>query len=105
MAFTREQKKQHYINNRDAYRARAKESGHSHKVQTIMHKNGVCSMCGVKYDGTNACIFQFHHIDPSQKEFEIGSRSFADIENIMSELNKCIMVCANCHTKIHSEEY
>jgi predicted HNH restriction endonuclease len=45
---------------------------------------------------------QFHHRDPSQKDFQI-SGSTKGYETLKKEVDKCLMVCANCHTEIHSE--
>ena len=59
----------------------------------------VCNSCFV-----NKAALEFHHVDDSMKSFEISgshSRSWKAIEN---ELDKCIMVCANCHREIHAEQ-
>lgn len=53
--------------------------------------------------GYNRCTraLGFHHLDPSKKDFGIGgahSRSWAVIQ---AELDKCILVCSNCHDEIH----
>lgn len=44
--------------------------------------------------------YDFHHLDPNQKDFSIGkqSKSFAVIR---SELDKCVLLCSNCHRKRH----
>ena len=43
----------------------------------------------------------FHHINPQEKDFQIsgGTKSF---ESLKSELDKCILVCRNCHSEIHA---
>lgn len=38
----------------------------------------------------------FHHLDPSQKEFEISGKSIS-WERLKAELDKCALVCRNCH--------
>jgi len=47
--------------------------------------------------------FDFHHIDPKQKDFtitnEIANKPFKELEN---EVKKCILLCANCHRVVHS---
>lgn len=63
----------------------------------VEYKGGKCEKCGY-----NKCIeaLDFHHIDPSQKEFGISSNSYS-LERMKKEVDKCILVCANCHREIH----
>lgn len=58
---------------------------------------GKCRICA--YD-RHVGALEFHHIDPSQKDFTI-SRKIQSIEKILIEVQKCILVCANCHREIH----
>lgn len=62
---------------------------------------GCCSFCGY-----NKCreALEFHHLDPSKKEInpsKVFSRSY---ERIIQELNKCILLCANCHRELHVKD-
>lgn len=57
---------------------------------------GKCCLCGY-----NKCLaaLDFHHTDPSKKDFTIASKKKqSDLEK---ELKKCILVCRNCHAEIH----
>lgn len=67
------------------------------KLKAIEYKGGKCQICGY-----NKCVrsLQFHHLDPNEKDFGIsgGTKSF---EKLKPELDKCILVCANCHGEIH----
>jgi len=67
------------------------------KLKAIEYKGGKCQICGY-----NKCTrsLQFHHLDPNKKDFGIsgGTKSF---EKLKPELDKCILVCANCHGEIH----
>ena len=69
------------------------------KQQAVEYKGGCCHFCG--YD---KCLnaLQFHHIDPNQKEFSIGSYSYNKFDYLKTELDKCLLVCANCHAEIHA---
>lgn len=61
----------------------------------------------MKSVGYNKCIaaLEFHHLDPNEKDFGIASSGATrTFEKIKVELDKCIMVCANCHREIHDEE-
>jgi len=73
------------------------------KKQMVEYKGGKCSKCG--YD---KCInaLEFHHIDPNEKEFTLSHlKSYSFTKIIMEELDKCEIVCANCHREIHFELY
>lgn len=62
---------------------------------------GSCSIC--KYDKCMSAL-EFHHVDPNQKEFSIGAARAnpKSLESLINELNKCILVCSNCHKEIHA---
>ena len=68
------------------------------KKRLIEYKGGECQICGY-----NKCqdALEFHHLDPSKKDYNIsgGTKSF---NTLKSEVDKCILVCANCHREIHS---
>lgn len=61
-----------------------------------------CAICGY-----NKCenALDFHHVNSEEKKFQINSitMSFSN-KRIMEELNKCILLCANCHREIHKEK-
>jgi hypothetical protein len=46
----------------------------------------------------------FHHINPDEKEFEIDIRKFSNtnLEDLQKEIDKCILLCANCHREEHN---
>lgn len=48
----------------------------------------------------------FHHLDPSQKEIRITDAAMRgwSIEKLKNEISKCIVLCANCHRKLHWNE-
>lgn len=50
-------------------------------------------------------VYDFHHIDPSTKEFSIANGNTKSKERISNEAHKCIMLCSNCHRWVeHSNE-
>lgn len=69
------------------------------KCQMINYKGGKCSKCGYKkYQGA----LEFHHLDPKEKDFNPSSlKRYKFNELVKSELDKCILVCSNCHREIH----
>lgn len=71
-------------------------------VKTLKEEfGGKCSVCG--YDKCSDAL-QFHHIDPSEKEFALSSRRQSNLDVLRKEMEKCILVCANCHAEIHSKQ-
>lgn len=62
---------------------------------------GSCHRCGLKDDCE--AIYHFHHKDPKLKEFKISAFG-AWNERLIKELEKCDLLCANCHTKEHYVE-
>jgi hypothetical protein len=71
------------------------------KQQMVSYKGGKCVRCGYsKYIGA----LEFHHIDPSKKDFTISHlKRYTFNKKVIDELDKCILVCANCHREIHNE--
>lgn len=57
-----------------------------------------CAVCGE----TEKCCLQFHHKDPNSKDGNVNSLSTQSQKRIEEEINKCVVVCANCHCKIHA---
>ena len=57
-----------------------------------------CSRCSE----TDSVCLDFHHCDPSQKEVNLIQMVTRGYKSVMKELNKCIVVCTNCHRKIHA---
>lgn len=71
------------------------------KTQAIEYKGGCCEKCGY-----SKCIqaLEFHHVDPAEKDFSVSSNTHnKSWEAVKAELDKCILVCANCHREIHAE--
>ncbi len=68
------------------------------KQKSIEYKGGKCACCGY---ADHPGVLDFHHVDPSTKEFSIGDKGYTrSWEKIKAELDKCILVCANCHREI-----
>ena len=66
----------------------------------IEYKGGKCVCCGYSADMT---ALDFHHKDEDTKDFGLSQRGLTrSWEKIKAELDKCVLVCANCHREIHS---
>ena len=71
------------------------------KKMAVEYKGGKCEVCGYdKYIGA----LEFHHLDPNEKDFVISSSGHTRaFEKMKVELDKCIMLCANCHREAHGQ--
>ena len=68
------------------------------KKALVEYKGGKCQCCGY-----SRCIeaLEFHHLDPNIKSFTISGKS-KSFNSLKSEVDKCILVCSNCHKEIHA---
>lgn len=69
----------------------------------ILHINNLkikCSICG--YNKCKSAL-DFHHKDISKKEYNISImiQRGHSLQKILKEIEKCIVVCSNCHREIH----
>lgn len=70
------------------------------KQKCVEYKGGKCESCG--YNKCNAAL-DFHHINPSEKDFTIAQcRTTSFNERVKKELDKCSLLCSNCHREIHN---
>lgn len=69
------------------------------KIELVKYKGGKCEICG--YDKSIRAL-QFHHKSPKGKDFTISGKSYSK-ETLIKEVDKCILVCSNCHHEIHEK--
>ena len=92
---------EHHFNERNSDDDRQKS-----KRVYLKYKNNSCEECG--YNKCQASL-TFHHIDPSIKDIQFSNLNkridnIYDLEeNIKSELDKCILLCYNCHREKHTD--
>lgn len=67
------------------------------KLKLIEYKGGKCELCGYNKCSTS---LHFHHKNPNEKDFSISGKSLS-FEKLKKEVDKCILVCSNCHGEIH----
>ena len=70
------------------------------KKEAVEYLGGVCKDCDLKDECVD--IYDFHHLDPNEKDFAIGKNN-SNFNKIKKELDKCILLCANCHRRRHSK--
>ncbi len=70
----------------------------SKKRKCIDYKGGSCIICGY-----NKCdrAMDFHHLDPSKKDFSISHKNHISMDKTKLELDKCVLLCCRCHSEVH----
>ena len=69
------------------------------KIRLVDYKGGKCVKCGYN---KSVKALEFHHLNPDEKDFTISGKSWS-FERLKNEVDKCILVCSNCHIEIHEE--
>jgi|TARA_B100001564_G_C20218870_1_gene480734 DNA repair exonuclease SbcCD ATPase subunit len=91
-----ETKKKNYLRNQDNKKLMVE------KLNQLKLDKGCCMLCG---DYHPPCCFDFHHIEPKKnKQHEVSQLAQKGYkwETIQKEVDKCYMLCAPCHRKIHA---
>lgn len=66
-------------------------------IQNLKRETG-CICCGEKDD----CCLDLHHLDPHTKERTVSMMLSWTLEAIQKEIAKCVVICSNCHRKLHA---
>lgn len=90
---SRNKKKDHYNSLK-----RKRVHHHTNKWRELKEKQG-CKFCNEKF---GPCL-QLHHLDPKEKERDISNLTTGGFswDRILEEASKGIIVCGNCHVKLH----
>lgn len=98
--------KQYRIDNKEKLAAndkfRTQVRRKDNKKKAVEYLGGKCVHCGLVSD--KLCVYDFHHINPEEKEADPGSLLHYSWKRIQEELDKCILLCANCHRIEHEKE-
>lgn len=70
------------------------------KAKAVALKGGKCARCG--FEGIPA-VYDFHHLDPTQKDFRLSGGVVKSFARMQKELEKTVLLCANCHRVVHDE--
>ncbi len=95
-------KREHYQKNKQRYLENKNRRIEENKAWYKEYKSKLsCSECGFN----NPKALQFHHTDDN-KEGNIGEmiHNGNSIDKVITEINKCVVLCANCHMVHHANE-
>ena len=70
------------------------------KERMVEYKGGKCIHCGYEY---SIQALEFHHRDPATKKFMLSGAYCKKWPTLKEELDKCDLVCSNCHREIEAE--
>lgn len=83
--------KKKYIENKNKYKEIGKE--YMQKVKATSR----CEFCGESH----IAVLDFHHKDHTTKSFSLSGCYGKSIATVQAEIDKCIVLCSNCHRKLH----
>ncbi len=95
----------YYANGGNGYQTyeNQKQRGNDRKNEFIEIKGGKCMVCG--YNKCNRAL-TFHHREPEHKKIQLDARSLSNrtLSKCLEELEKCDLLCFNCHMELHDSE-
>lgn len=72
------------------------------KVKAVEYKGNKCIDCNITFERPE--VYQFHHLDPQHKNVSWDRLRLRSWDKIVKELDKCVLLCSNCHIIRHSKE-
>lgn len=69
-----------------------------YKEEAIRLKGNCCQDCKKSFPTP---VYDFHHLNPNEKEHSIAKLFMGSWEKLLVELDKCVLLCANCHRIRH----
>ena len=96
----KEYQRQHYQKNKDYYRSKSGE--HKRKIRKEVDKlkeAGSCSVCKKSYP---APVMDYHHLGDKSLEVSHMISNSMSREKVFAEIDKCVLLCANCHRLTHA---
>jgi hypothetical protein len=78
--------------------------GLKRKIFLVQKLGGKCSVCGYN---KNSAALTFHHINPIDKAFALDLRSLSNRKQVRidKEIDKCTLICHNCHSELHNPQH
>jgi len=71
------------------------------KMLALSYLGWECKMCGLQSDYPE--VYDFHHLNPDEKNISLSCYTSSFLDRI-SELDKCVVLCSNCHRILHTRK-
>lgn len=92
--------KQWRESNTEYIRTQQRENKRQRKIDAICYLGSVCKKCSGVF---HPSVYEFHHRDPTTKDRDPSKMLQLSKEKLYAELDKCDLLCANCHRLTHHE--
>lgn len=86
------------LSNLEYIKLKQRSDKRQRKLEAIEYKGGRCENCGGQF---HPAVYDFHHIDTSTKDRDPSKMLQLSWKRVTNELDKCKMLCANCHRLEH----
>lgn len=87
--------------NKDKIREHQRERKRERKLQAVEYLGGHCIRCLQEH---HPAVYEFHHRDPNDKDRDPSKMLQLSWKRLEAELNKCDLLCANCHRLVHHQD-
>lgn len=87
---------------KSCFNKRCQQRWVNRKLKAINYKGGQCIDCNLQLQNSHYAVFEFHHLDPSLKDYDWNKLRMTSWTIITQELDKCVLLCANCHRIRHA---
>ena len=90
--------RQYYRDNKEKMQSQSLNWKKIQKEKINEYKDSInCSKCGENRNW----LLDFHHLDPSKKDFQISQGESKGWDKVQKEIKKCVPLCSNCHRDFH----
>lgn len=96
--------KKHYLANKEKYKIKARLNNKTYNQRNRNFCNNFKKIKGCFFCKESEPIaLDFHHLESEFKENNVAVlvNSSSSIETISKEISKCVVLCSNCHRKLH----
>lgn len=87
---------------KECFNARCQQRWVQRKLKAIRYLGSQCKDCGLPIANSHYAVFEFHHLDATQKDANWTKMRLRSQKAIQAELDKCVLLCANCHRIRHA---
>jgi predicted transcriptional regulator len=85
---------------------RSTEKARLMKLRMVNYKGSMCERCKLHLNDTHLSVFEFHHTDKTTKDRDFTNTIKSHTwERVKKEIDKCKLLCSNCHRIVHAEMY